>query len=171
MVFAPVAAAYLPASWMTFALAVSAAAATLAGLVFVAVSLNLKRILEYPNLPARAAQTLILFVTPLITGLFLVVPGQSRTAVAWELLITGLAIGAGQVVIDARSPRSDQERPLTWIVGRVFPGVASCGCLVLSGAALLAQAAGGLYWLVPSVLVAIIFGLINAWVLLVEIQR
>jgi hypothetical protein len=171
MVIAPLATAYLPAAWMTFALAISAASATLAGLVFVAVSINLKRILEFPNLPGRAAQTLILFATPLVTGLFLVVPGQSRVAVAWELLIIGLAIGAGQLVIDTRSPRSDQEEPLTWIVGRVFPGVSSCGCLVISGATLLAQVAGGLYWLVPSVLLAIIFGLINAWVLLVEILR
>jgi hypothetical protein len=171
MVSAPVATAYLPATWMTFALAISAAAATLAGLVFVAVSLNLKRILEYPNLPARAAQTLILFATPLITGLFLVVPGQSGTVVASELLITGLAIGTGQLVINARSPHSDEETRLTWIVGRVLPATASCGFLVISGAALLARAAGGLYWIVPSVLVAIVFGLVNAWVLLVEIQR
>jgi hypothetical protein len=171
MVSAPAATAYLPAAWITFALAISAAGATLAGLVFVAVSLNLKRILEYANLPGRVAQTLILFVTPLVTGLFLVVPGQSRAVVAAELLITGLAIGTGQLVINARSPHSDQETRLTWMVGRVLPAVASCGFLVLSGAALLAQSVGGLYWLVPSVLVAIVFGLVNAWVLLVEIQR
>ena len=34
-----------------------------------------------------------------------------------------------------------------------------------------AQAGGGLYRLVPSVRAAIIFGLVNAWVLLVEILR
>jgi hypothetical protein len=171
VVSAPLATAYLPGTWVTFALAVSAAGATLAGLVFVAVSLNLKRILEYPNLPGRAAQTLILFVTPLVTGLFLVVPGQSREIVASELLVTGLAIGTGQLVINARSPHSDQETRLTWLVGRAFPAVASCGFLVISGTALLARAAGGLYWIVPSVLVAIVFGLVNGWVLLVEIQR
>jgi hypothetical protein len=33
--------------------------ATLAGLLFVAVSINLQRILSFKNLPARAAQTLI----------------------------------------------------------------------------------------------------------------
>jgi hypothetical protein len=30
---------------------------------------------------------------------------------------------------------------------------------------------GGLYWLVPSMLAAIAFGLVNIWVLLVEILR
>jgi hypothetical protein len=33
------------------------------------------------------------------------------------------------------------------------------------------QAGGGLYWLVPSVLAAVVFGLLNVWVLLVEILR
>lgn len=42
---------------------------------------------------------------------------------------------------------------------------------MLAGATLLAQAGGGLYWLVPSVISAIVFGLVNAWVLLVEILR
>ena len=54
----------------------------LAGLLFVAVSINLKRILEFPSLPARAGQTLMLFVMPLITGLFLVVPGQPAAILA-----------------------------------------------------------------------------------------
>jgi hypothetical protein len=40
-------------------LAITAAAATLAGRLFVAVSINLQRILSFKNLPARAAQTLI----------------------------------------------------------------------------------------------------------------
>jgi len=42
---------------------------------------------------------------------------------------------------------------------------------MVAGATLLAQAGGGLYWLIPGVLAAIIFGLVNAWVLLVEILR
>ena len=162
--------AYAPGDWASFALAITAAAATLAGLLFVAVSINLQRILSFKNLPARAAQTLILFTTPLITGLFLVVPGQGPAVVAWELIITGIAIGGLQLWINVRSPRWDQETPLTWIVARAFP-VASCACLAVAGGTLLAQAGGGLYWLVPGVLAAFIVGLVNTWVLLVEILR
>ncbi len=163
--------AYAPSSWADFALAIAAAAATLAGLLAVAVSINLQRILAFANLPGRAAQALILFSTPLVTGLFLIVPKQPRAALASELLVTGIVVGAVQIVIDARSPRSDQETRLTWVVGRTIPTIVSCGCLVVAGATLLAQAGGGLYWLVPSALAAIVFGLVNAWVLLVEIQR
>ena len=80
-------AAYAPESWDGFALAVVTAAATLTGLLFVAVSINLQRILSFPNLPPRAGQTLILFSTPLFSGLLLVIPGRaaprSRPNCSW----------------------------------------------------------------------------------------
>ncbi len=163
--------AYAVGDWTAFGTAAAAAAATLTGLLFVAVSINLKRILEFPSLPARSGQTLMLFVTPLLTGLFIVVPGQPDAVLAAELIATGVGFGAFQLMIDHRSVRAEQETPVTWLVSRVFPAVVSCGCLVAAGAALLARDGGGLYWVVPGVLAAIVFGLINAWVLLVEIMR
>jgi modulator of FtsH protease len=49
-----------------FCVAVLGAAAALTGLVFLAVSINLRRILDYPHLPGRAGQTVILFTMPMI---------------------------------------------------------------------------------------------------------
>ena len=51
------------------------------------------------------------------------------------------------------------------------PAITSCVCLVVAGLSLLARAGGGLYWLLQAALVAILAGLTNAWVLLVEILR
>jgi hypothetical protein len=166
-----VTAGYTVSDWTDFAIAVTATASTLAGLLFVAVSINLKRILEFPSLPARAGQTLTLFVTPLLVGLFLLVPGQASAVLAAELLAAGVLIGAFQVLIDLRSVRAEQETPVTWLVSRVFPAMVTCGSMVVAAATLLARAGGGLYWLVPGMLAAIVFGLVNAWVLLVEILR
>ena len=163
--------AYTADRWTDFGVGVAGASAALAGLVFVAVSINLSEILKYRNLPGRAALTLFLFVTPLIVGILLLVPGQPRAALGAELLAAGVVIGGSELVINQRSGRSDQETELTWVLARLAPPIVSCGCLVLAGATLLAQAGGGLYWLVPSVLAAFFFGLINAWVLLVEILR
>jgi len=139
--------------------------------VFVAVSINLSEILKYRNLPGRAGLTLILFVTPLMVGILLLIPGQPGAALGGELLAAGVVIGGTELVINQRSGRSEQETPLTWVLARLSPPIVSCGCLILAGVTLLAQAGGGLYWLVPSVLAALTFGLINAWVLLVEILR
>jgi hypothetical protein len=42
---------------------------------------------------------------------------------------------------------------------------------IVCGVSLLAQWGGGLYWLVPGVVLALVVALSNAWVLLVEIVR
>jgi hypothetical protein len=163
--------AYSAAAWTGLASTVAGAAATLTGLVFVAVSINLKQILAYPNLPGRAAQTLISFATALLAAVFVLVPGQGRTALGLELAVAGVLIGAGQLVLDVRAGHSDQETAMTRMLSRVFPAVAGCGCLTVAGASLLAGGGGGLYWLVPTFVIAIVSGLLNAWVLLVEIMR
>lgn len=163
--------AYAASSWTGFGEAVATAAAALAGLLFIAVSINLRQILDIPSLPSRAAQTLILFATPLVTGLVVIIPGQARVALGLELLATGLLIGGVQVYLDLTADRGDEDTVWRRVLGRVFPAIVSCGCLVIAGATLLGQSGGGLYWLVPSVLSALIFGLVNVWVLLVEILR
>ncbi len=163
--------AYTAASWTEFGESVATASAALAGLLFIAVSINLRQILEIASLPSRAAQTLILFATPLVAALLLIVPGQARLALGLELLATGLVIGGAQVWLDLHAKRGPEDTIWRRMLGRVFPSVLSCACLGLAGATLIPAAGGGLYWLVPSVLAALIFGLINVWVLLVEILR
>ncbi|HXW44487.1 MAG TPA: hypothetical protein VEL03_06855 [Streptosporangiaceae bacterium] len=175
-VHAAISTAYTAAAWAGFGGGVATAAAALAGLLFVAISINLKQILApaYPWLPTRAGQTLILFATPLIVAVLLLVPGQGRAALALELLATGLIIGTSQLYLDLKAPKREGGEELSpWrrMLGRVFPELLSCGCMMIAGATLLAQAGGGLYWLVPSVITALIFGLLNVWVLLVEILR
>ena len=159
------------ADWGGFAGAVVAATAALAGLVFVAVSINLRQILEFPGLPGRAGQTLIMFVTPLVVALLVLVPGQDRAALGWELVVTGLVIVGSQLLIDRRAGRSERETEVSWLLTRLLPVVLGCGCVIAAGIAMLAAGGGGLYWLVPAVLIAILSGLVNAWVLLIEIMR
>jgi hypothetical protein len=107
---------YAADRWTDFGVGVAGASAALAGLVFVAVSINLSEILKYRNLPGRAAMTLMLFVTPLIVGVLLLVPGQPGAALGGELLATGVVIGGSELVINQRSGRSDKETQLTWIL-------------------------------------------------------
>jgi hypothetical protein len=163
--------AYAASSWTEYGEAVATAAAALAGLLFIAVSINLRQILDAPSLPNRAALTLILFATPLFAALLLIVPGQARIALALELAATGLVIGGWEIYLDLTAPHGEEDTISRRMLGRIFPAVFSCGCLVIAGLTLGLQAGGGLYWLVPSTIVAIGFGLVNVWVLLVEILR
>jgi hypothetical protein len=162
---------YAAEHWTDFGVATAGAAAALAGLLVVAISINLERILQFSSLPHRAAQTLILLTLPLVTSLLLIVPGQPRAALASELLVIGLVTGTFMLVRDARTPMSEQETQASRLFARILPSITTCGCLVVAGVTLLAEGGGGLYWVVPAVLASFIFGLINAWVLLVEILR
>jgi len=163
--------AYAAGHWTDFGTATAGATAALAGLLVVAISINLERILQFPTLPHRALQTLILFALPLVTSLLLIVPGQPEAALGCEFLAIGLAAGAFMLVTDARVPTNEWETKATRLFARILPPLVSCGCLAVAGGTLLAKGGGGLYWLVPAVLAAIIFGLVNTWVLLVEILR
>jgi hypothetical protein len=159
------------AQWSDFAVAVAGAAAALSGLLFVAVSINIQRILSFPQLPIRAAQTLVMLVTPLVISVVLLVPAQSRAALGGELI--GLAVAAGGLLgwMNRPSTRSAQETAATWAVARFGPSVAIAVLLIVAGVTVPAQTGGGLYWVAPAVLIALLSGLGNAWVLLVEILR
>jgi len=163
--------AYTVPDWTGFGGIVAGVTATLAGLLFVAISINIRPILDSPNLPNRAAQTLTVFGMPLVTGILLIVPGQSRAVLGTEFLVIGATVGAHLFLTDRRTERYEHQTLLILLTGRILPGVMSCGSLVACGASLLADGGGGMYWDVVSVLGAVVFGLINAWVLMVEILR
>jgi hypothetical protein len=50
-------------------------------------------------------------------------------------------------------------------------GLVATVCIGVAGATVLIHGGGGLYWLVPAVLLAFAASLVHAWVLLIEIER
>jgi len=50
-------------------------------------------------------------------------------------------------------------------------GAAAALPVIAAGVSIAARAGGGLYWLVPAIILLLGVGLANAWVLLVEIVR
>jgi modulator of FtsH protease len=150
--------------------ATAGAAAAPAGLIFVAVSINLEQILKYPALPPRAVETLSITVGLLLVSVFVLVPGQSRTVLGLEALILGAVTAAALLVRRIRIPRSANE-PLSWTAVPI--GVIGAGTLpmVAAGISLIAAGGGGLYWLVPGLVLGFAGAVLNAWILLVEIHR
>ena len=164
--------AYDAAQWAEFGVAVVGATAALAGLLFVAVSINIERILRFPTLPRMAGTTLILFGTALFAGILLLVPGQTHRALGTELLLLGVLAALVTLPWQLFEGSRYEETPLwAWVLTHPTPVVLTSLSLVLAGAGYSFQGLGGLYWLVVTVLAAIFGGLVNAWVLLVEILR
>ncbi len=163
--------AYDAAQWASFGVAVAGASAALAGLLFVAVSINLDRILRFPALPRLAATTLTLFSVALFASLLVLVPGQSPRVLGTELLLLGVLLAMVTLPWLFTESRYADTSWWAWALSRVLPAGLASLSLLLAGAGYSFQGLGGLYWLVVAVLAAVFGGLLNAWVLLVEIQR
>jgi len=78
--------------WAAFYTAQLGAAAALGGIVFVGLSLNLKKILSYAWLPARALLAIMVLMAILIISSFMLMPGQSLTALGIEIAAVGVLL-------------------------------------------------------------------------------
>src|SRR4051794_7023448 len=85
----------LIAEWQTFYFALGTAAATLTGLLFVAVSLHLEQFAdkEHPELRTFAFRTLVGFVNLLFLSLYFLVPHPTPLGLAVSLIATSLIAG------------------------------------------------------------------------------
>jgi hypothetical protein len=157
--------------WAGFFSAEVGASATLTGLVVVAISINLSQILAVEHLPGRAAEGLIILVASLTLNSLGLIPGQGNVALGAEALIVGLGTFIILSAIQLRSTKLvDHLHP---VVKYMRFAVGACASLPTAiGGLLLAFGHGaGLSWIAAGVLLSLAAGVVNTWVLLVEILR
>lgn len=163
--------AYEASEWSDLFVATAGASAALAGLVFVAISINIERILKLPGIPERGLETVVLLVAVLIVSVIGLVPGQSHVALGIELLVFALLLGGGLARLPAIRVGSGGPAASSWLVGRWTSRYGGSLLLAAGSLSLLVAAGGGLYWVVAGILLATVGAVANAWVLLVEILR
>src|ERR1700733_2918284 len=159
------------AGWKDFLVAAAGAAGALAGLVFVALSINLKAILSLPGVPGRAGETLILLAAALIGALVALIPGPSPPTLGLLLLAVGLPAWAVPTVLQLRGLRKRDYYTVGNQIFRIALYQIATLPVLLAGLSLRGHFAGGLNWLAAFVIFSLIVALLNAWVLLVEILR
>lgn len=160
---------YDPELWHELFIMSGGAAAALAGLIFVAVSLNHEDILNVPTLTPLAAQTLTVLVAIVLLCAFGLTPGQPRILLGAELLAVGLAVCAVVVVTTLRIRKHLGNR--WWTASHFLLGMAATVPLLIAGLSLIAEAGGGLYWALAEIVAGFMVAVYYAWVLLVEIRR
>lgn len=155
--------------WHDFFVAQAGVAGALIGLLFVAVSINLTRILAYPHLPTRAAETLVLFFIVLVVAAIVLVPGQSTSAIGGEILVTGVVAWLLEVASLVRTRESDRvyEKRIRRVLLNQLPPMP----FIATGVAQLAGHPEAAIWMLPGTLLCFVAGVFGAWVLLIEIQR
>lgn len=164
-------AAYDAPTWGDFALAVAGATAALAGLLVVAISINVREILAGPHLPARAGSALIYLTSPLLFAIFVLIPGQSPDVLGVELVGLGVVLGAVLTWLNSPFHLPPDRTMLSWVAGSAIPVTLIVVPTTVAGLGMILGSLGGLYWLPVAVVAAILGGLLQAWVLLIEILR
>jgi hypothetical protein len=155
--------------WDTFGLVIGGASGALIGLLFVAISIRAPTIAVSADLRARAAQTLLIFVLPLLVAIMISVPAQADWVFGAELVGLAALLAIALVVLDRRARISGSERRLARTLKAVNPSTITAVGTAAAGVLLLAGVQWGIFLLVPSVCVAIVGGLASAWLFLTAI--
>jgi hypothetical protein len=155
--------------WSTFAEVCGTAAASLIGLLFVAVSIRIDLIAPSQELRNRAAQTLSLFGTVLIIAILIAVPGQSKRILGAELIVLAIIAAAGLIILERRAKTHTSNLSMTRILAITAPSMMVSITLLVSGVVLASGAHDGLYVLIIPILVALISGVASAWLFLTKI--
>jgi hypothetical protein len=157
--------------WSGFFSANVGASATLVGLVIVAISINLTRILEFEHLPARAGESLWILTAAFAiceVALFTGVSQMAFGAVALALSVVSLAFAArNQWAMRTVEVPVAINRKIIAAITRL----ASSLPIGIGGALLLLHASEGITWIAVGVVLSLGVSVMNAWVLLVEIIR
>ncbi len=162
----------LAASWNGFFTVSAGAAATLVGLLFVSLSVNIREILKYQHLPTRAAATLGSLMLILVASLAFLMP-QPRWAMALEVLVASLVVWAQHVrsAVRARAARAAYGRPPHEICLELGMGQAMSVPFIVGAGLMLAGSDAALPTLAAGAILTFALSVLNAWVLLVEILR
>jgi hypothetical protein len=158
-------------AWGTFAGICGGSAATLTGLLFVAVSIKIASIARSQELRNRAAQTLGLFGIVLIISVLIAIPGQAYPTLGAELVVLAVVTGTGFQVLDRRAKSDSSNQAIAPVLEAVTPTTVTSLLLLAAGIVLVLGVHAGLYILVAPVLVALFGGVTSAWLFLTRITE
>jgi modulator of FtsH protease len=158
-------------SWQPLFATQAGVGAALTGLVFVALSINLKQILAVPSLANRAGEALLLLLLPVVNGLVGVLPQASSRALGGELLAIAATLWVVVSLILVRAHKDASGRPGHEFAIRVGTAEAAEVPAIVAGSFLLAGSLDGMWWQAAATMLCIVAGVADAWILLVEILR
>jgi modulator of FtsH protease len=147
-----------PGAWQNFYLMLGGANAALTGLVFVALSIHLKEVLEHPTLRPRAVITLAVLTTQIVIAAIVLIP-QATQLIGLEIF----GVNATFLAIDVRQVRSfslSTARLVSLAIRAIY---------ISSAITLMLGIGGGFYLLALAVIVTLGRTMINAWALLTAI--
>ena len=160
-------------SWFNFFASSAEVMATLIGFLFVAISINLARILDIAHMPDRAACGVTPLAGIMVISMLALIPGQSLRAFGIEVLAAGRPHRRrrGADACTFRTLPHYRGQPPSWLWSLVILSQGQNLPLAVAGVLMVLGLPAGAGWMVPAVIFSVVAGVLNAWVLLVEILR
>ena len=160
-------------AWHDFFAILAEVGSTLAGLLFVGLTISLGHVLHTRGYLARVFGAFFLLFESVLIGMFGLLPNQSPFALGLEFVIISLAVLAG-IKAFARAFPEDHNTVLGSIrIHRFRAGLMLGGTLlpVVAGICLCLDIPGALYWLMPAEICCLYLSFSQAWIFAVEIPR
>jgi len=159
-------------AWSNFFVGELGAAAALAGLLFVSVSVNQARILALGRMADRGLEALAMLLLVVVVTSLPLVPGQPLRLLGGEILAA--AVAALTALFPLQRSYVDNTEPQYRATTKKMVVVNRCAMAAVALAGLIMLLRGdnaGLYLLPPGILLSFFAAGANAWVLLIEINR
>lgn len=159
------------ADWEAFYTAQVDGGAALLGLVFVGLSLNLEKILSYPWLPTRALLALMVLMAILIVSSLMLIPEQSLRLLGIEVATIGFIFALAATIMEAIALLKVELQNRRAFVANLVLLELGLVPYVVGGLLLVVGATSGFYWIAAGIIISFFKAVLDAWVLLVEINR
>jgi hypothetical protein len=108
----------------------------------------------------------VLFISMMIS-----IPRQPARALAVEILVVALCSWGMQMVAFARYRRARLGYPGWWLIVRILQTHLATIPFIVAGVLLWLGFEDALYWVVPGFFFSFFAGLVNSWVLLINVGR
>ncbi|MEO6826426.1 MAG: hypothetical protein ABI255_08440 [Microbacteriaceae bacterium] len=157
--------------WNELFVAAAGAAAALAGLIIVAMSVNVQTIIASRSLTSRAGATVAALVLILVVSVAGLIPAQPLAVIGAEVLVFSIAAMIPAVGSAWRIAKEREHSTRPQAIAKVILTIVPVVLFLVSGILLALSDPTGLYWVAAGTIVVFTSSVLNAWVMLVEILR
>ena len=160
-------------TWSNYFLATAGAAATLTGLIFIGLSINLQKLLMITQSapPSRALGSLLQLTNILLISSLCLAPKQPMPYIGAEILVLSIAVWLLNTKLDVKTYRHVVKRYKLPYYKSLFLTQLAVLPFIISGAMLCSGSENGTYFLLPGISLSFVKCLVDSWFLLVEVNR